>query len=71
MPSNPSSRHDPNNPQPRDETNVEFSRRVSDLIDQDSWAGRDTVGACYPQPAKIIELPDNDERVIYKRKDGQ
>lgn len=71
MPSIPSPGHDPNNPTVRDETNVEFSRRVADLIDQDSWAGRDTVGACYPTPGKIIDLPDTDERLIVHRKYGQ
>lgn len=72
MPKTPRSIPDPNRPTTRDETPAEFSRRVQDQMDQDSWQGVDTVGACYPTPAKIVEIDSNDSpRVIYKRREGQ
>jgi hypothetical protein len=54
----------------RPETAPEFSRRVQDAMDQDSWNGNDRVGNDFPEPAEIVEYPADEKRVIYKRKEG-
>ena len=41
-------------PQERDETAPEFSRRIQDNMDADSWQGVDRVGADFPEPAEVI-----------------
>ena len=54
----------------RDETPPEFSRRVQDMMDADSWQGVDRVGNDFPERAEIIEYPSDEKTVIYRRKDG-
>lgn len=54
----------------RPETAPEYSRRVQDQMDQDSWQGTDRVGNDFPDPAEIVEIPADDKMRIYKRKDG-
>jgi hypothetical protein len=57
-------------PSERAETPPEFSRRVQDMIDQDSWQGVDRVGNDFPEPAEIVEYPADETTRIYRRKDG-
>lgn len=54
----------------RPETAPEYSRRIQDQMDQDSWQGVDRVGNDFPEPAEIVEYPADDKMRIYKRKDG-
>lgn len=54
----------------RPETAPEYSRRIQDAMDSDSWQGTDRVGNDFPEPAEIIEYPADERRVIYRRKEG-
>lgn len=54
----------------RPETAPEYSRRVQDMMDDDSWVGRDRVGNVFPEPAEIIEIEPMTETVLVRRKDG-
>jgi hypothetical protein len=54
----------------RPETAPEYSRRVQDAMDSDSWQGTDRVGVDFPERAEIIEYPVDETLRIYKRKDG-
>jgi len=54
----------------RDETAPEFSRRVQDMMDMDSWQGIDRVGCDYPERAEIIEIEAPETTVLIRRKDG-
>jgi len=63
-------KHSPFHEDTRSETAPEFSRRVQDMMDDDSWRGTDRVGCDFPEPAEIIEYPADDKTVIYRRKDG-
>ena len=54
----------------RAETTPDYSRRVQEAIDQDSWMGTDRVGVDFPERAEIIEYPSDETVRIYKRKDG-
>jgi hypothetical protein len=56
--------------EPRPETPPEFSRRVRDMMDQDSWQGTDRVGVDFPEPAEIVEYPADETTRIYRRKEG-
>lgn len=61
-------------PKERPESDSEFHQRVQDQMDEDSWAGRSTVGASFPTRATIVEYPAMDEHQrIYRvgaRKNG-
>lgn len=54
----------------RPETMPEYSRRVQEAIDQDSWQGTDRVGVDFPEQAEVIEYPADETIRIFKRKDG-
>jgi hypothetical protein len=54
----------------RPETVPEYSRRIQDNMDADSWQGVDRVGADFPEPAEVIEYPADETTRIYKRKEG-
>lgn len=61
---------DPFHEDRRDETAPEYSRRVQDMMDTDSWQGVDRVGCDFPERAEIVEYPSDSKTVIYRRKDG-
>lgn len=53
----------------RQETNSEFNQRIQHEMDEDSWRGRDDIGAGYPERAVINEFEPMDEQPrIYKEK---
>jgi len=54
----------------RPETMPEYSRRVQEAMDQDTWQGTDRVGVDFPKPAEVIEYSADETVRIYKRKDG-
>jgi len=54
----------------RPETPPEYSRRVQDAMDEDSWRGTDRVGNDFPEPAEVVEYPADETTRIYKRKPG-
>lgn len=54
----------------RPETAPEYSRRIQDQLDNDSWQGRDTVGNIFPEPAEIVEYDPPAKNVIFRRKAG-
>lgn len=53
------------------ESDAEYHRRVQDQMDEDSWAGRSTVGAKFPERG-IVHEPYDDAAPphIYKWKRG-